>query len=95
MQSFTNSFNNLFSVAVGWFKVLVQSSVSAVEVGLTGYDKNGDVVMTAGIPIADSLATKEDFEGMKSFELSLKWKASNGSEIYVDNAYNRPHNSPP
>jgi hypothetical protein len=86
---------------IGQVKNTGNDTVSAIEVGLTGYDKNGDVVMTAtGIPVADSLAPnqkssfettkyKEDFEGMRSFELSLKWKASNGSEIYVDNAYNK------
>ena len=45
----------------------------------------------------DIFSSKDNFDGMASYELSLKWRNSEGTDQYVDNAqggkrHNNRHN---
>jgi hypothetical protein len=79
-------------------KNIGSDTVVFVKIGLTVYDKNGDVV---GIDSTyaeattlepnqkssfDIISTKDNFDGMQSYELSLQWRDSSGEDQYVNNA---------
>jgi hypothetical protein len=83
---------------IGQVKNIGSDTVEFVKIGLTVYDNNGDVVGTDST-YADSatlkpnqkssfdiISTKDNFSGMKNYELSLQWRDSNGEDQYIDNA---------
>lgn len=82
---------------IGQVKNLGSDTVEFVKIGLTVYDKNGDVVGTDSTYAAattlkpnqkssfDIFSSKDNFQGMKSYELSLQWRDSNQENQYVDN----------
>ena len=65
---------------------------------LTTYDNNGDVIGTdftystvdtlkAGQKSSfDLQSSKDNFNNMKNYELSLQWRNSDGTDAYVENA---------
>lgn len=83
---------------VGQVKNIGTDTVEFVKIGLTVYDKNGDVVGTESTytdattlkpnqkSSFDIMSTKDNFDGMESYELSLQWRGSDGTDEYVDNA---------
>lgn len=90
---------------VGQVKNIGNDTAQNVEIELTGYDKNGDVMgtentfTTANIVKPNEktsfkmLFYNENFEGMESYQLSLKWQDFNGIEQYVGNASSRIQNT--
>jgi len=83
---------------IGQVKNIGSDTVEFVKIGLTVYDKNGDVVGTDSTYSTattlepnqkssfDIITTKDNFDGMASYELSLQWRDSDGIDQYVDNA---------
>jgi hypothetical protein len=83
---------------IGQVKNIGTDTVKFVKIGLTVYDKNGDVVGTDSTYSTastlepnqkssfDIISTKDNFDGMASYELSLQWQDSDGTDQYVDNA---------
>jgi hypothetical protein len=83
---------------IGQVKNIGSDTVEFVKIGLTIYDKNSDVIGTDST-YADSttlkpnqkssfdiFSSKDNFIGMKNYELTLQWRDSNGDDQYVDNA---------
>jgi len=83
---------------VGQVKNIGNDSATSISIEATVYDKNGDVITSKNsytkadtlLPNQKSsfeiLAYAEDFKEMESYDLSLRWVNSTGSEVYVDNA---------
>jgi hypothetical protein len=81
---------------IGQVKNVGTDTVEFVKIGLTVYDKNGDVVGTDSTYSTalqpnqkssfDIISTKDNFDAMASYELSLQWRDSDGIDQYVDNA---------
>lgn len=83
---------------IGQVKNIGRDTVEFVKIGLTVYDKNGDVIGTDSTYAAsttlkpnqkssfDIFSSKDNFVGMKNYELSLHWRDSDGIDQYVDNA---------
>lgn len=83
---------------IGQVKNIGTETVEFVKIGLTVYDKNGDVVGTDSTYAEattlepnqkssfDIFSTTDNFDGMASYELSLHWRDSDGVDQYVDNA---------
>ena len=84
---------------IGQVKNIGNGSATSIEIGVTVYDKNGDVIGTdSGYAKADTLkpgqkstftimAKSDNFKGMESYELSLEWQGPNyDSQGYVENA---------
>lgn len=83
---------------IGQVKNIGSDTVEFVKIGLTVYDKNGDVVGTDSTYSTattlepnqkssfDIFSSKDNFDGMESYELSLQWRDSDGTDQYVDNA---------
>ena len=83
---------------IGQVKNIGSDTVEFVKIGLTVYDKNEDVVGTDSTYAEsttlepnqkssfDIFSSKDNFDGMASYELSLKWRDSDGTDQYVDNA---------
>ena len=82
---------------IGQIKNVENNTVENVEIGLTGYDKNGDVTITKSAftepkiikpnqrATFDNPSYTEDYKEVQSYQLSLKWN-SNGAEQYIENA---------
>ena len=83
---------------IGQVKNIGSDIVEHVKIGLTVYNKNGDVVGT-DYAYADAstlepnqkssfdiFSSKDNFDEMDSYELSLSWQSSDGTDEYVDNA---------
>jgi hypothetical protein len=82
---------------IGQIKNVGNNTVENVEIGLTGYDKNGDVTITKSAftepkiikpnqrATFDNPSYTEDYKEVQSCQLSLKWN-SNGAEQYIENA---------
>jgi preprotein translocase subunit YajC len=82
---------------IGQVKNVGNNTIDNVEIGLTGYDKNGDVIYTKSAitePVIinrnqkatfDTPAYTEDYKDVESYQLSIKWN-SNGTEHYMENA---------
>jgi hypothetical protein len=94
-----------YNDVIGQVKNIGSDTVEFVKIGLTVYDKNGDVVGTDS-SYADSatlkpnqkssfdiISTKNNFNGMKNYELSLQWRDANGEDQYIDNAQDYKVNS--
>jgi hypothetical protein len=85
---------------IGQVKNIGNSSAEYIEIGATAYNKNGEIIGTgSGYTNADTLKPgqkstfevslwKDDFKGMKSYELSLEWQdvGDFGNSQYVENA---------
>lgn len=83
---------------IGQVKNIGSDTVDFVKIGLTVYDKSGDVVGTDSTYSTAStlepgqkssfnmISNKENFDGMDSYELSLQWQDSDGKDQYVENA---------
>ena len=83
---------------IGQVKNIGSDTVEYVKIGLSVYDKNGDIIGTdSSYTQATSLepnqkstfdifSTKDNFDGMASYELSLYWRDSDGTDQYVENA---------
>lgn len=83
---------------VGEVKNIGNETAKSVRIGLTAYDDSGDVIGTdSTYSTADTLnsgqkssfnllSSKDNFDGMKYYELSLQWQGSDGTKEYVDNA---------
>ena len=83
---------------IGQVKNIGNDTADFVKIGLTTYDKNGDVLGTdftyASVQTLnpnqkssfDMLSPKDNFIGMNNYELSLHWRNSDGTDGYVDNA---------
>lgn len=83
---------------IGQVKNIGSDTVEFIKIGLTVYDKNGDVVGTDSTyadattlessqkSSFDIISTKDNFDGMESYELSLHWRDSDGTDQYVENA---------
>jgi hypothetical protein len=86
------------SKIVGEVKNIGNGSATSIEVIANLYDKNGDLLNTENTYTkADTLLPNqkssfeildysEEFEGMDSYNLSLKWTNSSGLEEYVEDA---------
>ena len=82
---------------IGQIKNVENNTVENVEIGLTGYDKNGDVTITKSAftepkiikpnqrATFDNPSFTEAYKEVQSYQLSLKWN-SNGAEQYIENA---------
>lgn len=82
---------------IGQVKNAGNNTVENVQIGLTGYDKNGDVTMTKSAftePVImqpnqkatfDTPSYTEEYDDVESYQLSMKWN-SNGTEHYMENA---------
>ena len=83
---------------VGQVKNIGDGTADFVKIGVTVYDKNGDVVGTDST-YADAttlepnqkssfniFSSKDNFEEMESYELSLQWQDTDGTKEYVENA---------
>lgn len=87
-----------YNDVIGQVKNIGSDTVEFVKLGLTVYDKNGDVVGTDSIyadastldpnqkSSFDIFSNKDNFDGMETYELSLQWRGSDGTDEYVDNA---------
>ncbi len=83
---------------VGQVKNIGRDDVDFVKIGLTVYDENGDVIGTDSVyadattlkpnqkSSFDIFSSKDNFKGMKNYELSLQWKDILGNDEYVENA---------
>ena len=83
---------------VGEVKNLGNDTAKRVRIDLTTYDNNGDVIGTdftystvdtlkAGQKSSfDLLSSKDNFNDMKNYELSLQWRNPGGTDEYVENA---------
>ena len=83
---------------IGQVKNIVSDTVEFVKIGLTVYDENGDVIgtdFTYSSPDTlkpsqkasfDLLSEKDNFKGMKNYELSLQWRDADGTDQYIENA---------
>ena len=90
----TGSYNDV----IGQVKNIGTDPVEFVKIGLTVHDKNGDIVGTDSTYADPStlepdqkssfsiFSSKDNFDGMASYELSLQWRDSDGVDQYVDNA---------
>ncbi len=90
----SGNYNNI----VGQVKNIGSTTVDFVKIGLTVYDRNGDVVGTDSIyadattlkpnqkSSFDIISSKDNFNGMKNYELSLQWRDFIGNDEYVENA---------
>ena len=88
--------NDDYNDIVGQVTNIGSDSVELVRIGLTVYDKNGDVVGTdSSFAEATTLepnqkssfdihSNKDNFDYMESYLLSLQWKTSDGSKRYID-----------
>ncbi len=89
--------NDDYNDIIGQVRNIGTDSVELVRIGLTVYDKNGDVVGT-GSSYAEATtlepnqkssfdihSNKDNFDDMESYVLSLQWKTSDGTKQYVDN----------
>lgn len=87
-----------YNDVIGQVKNIGTDTVEFVKIGLTVYDRNGDVIGTDSTysdattlkpnqkSSFDILSNKDNFDGMESYDLSLQWQSSDGTEEYVDNA---------
>ena len=87
-----------FNNVIGQVKNIGSDTLEFIKIGLTVYDKNGDIVGTDSTYAESStlgpnqkssfdiFSSKANFEGMESYELSLSWQTSDGIDEYVDNA---------
>ncbi len=76
-------------------KNLGSDTVESVKIGLTVYDKNGDVVETDSVNAAsatlkpnqkssfDIFSSNDNFIDVKNYELSLQWRDSDGEDQYI------------
>ena len=83
---------------VGEVKNLGNDTAKRVRIDLTTYDNNGDVIGTdftyrpvdtlkAGQKSSfDLLSSKDNFNALKDYKLSLQWRNSDGTDQYVDKA---------
>ena len=83
---------------IGQVKNIGSDTLEFVKIGISVYDKNGDIVGTDSTYAESStlepnqkssfdiLSPKDNFDGMDSYELSLSWQTPDGSDKYVDNA---------
>ena len=83
---------------IGQVKNTGSDTLEFVKIGVSIYDKNGDIVGTDSTyaesttlepnqkSAFDIFSSKDNFEGMDSYELSLSWQNSDGVDKYVDNA---------
>jgi hypothetical protein len=83
---------------VGQVKNIGNDTAQFVQIVVTTYDKNGDVIGTAnGFATATSLkpnqksafqlsSQNQNFKGMDHYEISLQWRNPDFSEGYVENA---------
>lgn len=83
---------------IGQVKNIGSDTLEFVKIGVNIYDKNGDIVGTDSNYAEsttlepdqkssfDIFSSKDNFEGMESYELSLSWQKSDGNNEYVDNA---------
>ncbi len=82
---------------VGQVKNMGLGTVKFVKMGLTVYDKNGDVIGTDSTyaetttlePSQKSsfdIFSNKDIDSMDSYELSLQWQGSDGRDQNVENA---------
>lgn len=89
--------NDDYNDIVGQVRNIGSDSVELVRIGLTVYDKNGDIVGT-GSSYAEATtlepnqkssfdihSNKDNFDDMESYVLSLQWKTSDGTKQYVEN----------
>jgi hypothetical protein len=87
-----------FDRIVSEVKNVGDDEVEFLKVGLTTYDNNGDVLGTDSTYATsnklkpnqkssfDLLSSKDNFEEMKSYQLSLQWQDVTGEDQYVENA---------
>jgi hypothetical protein len=85
---------------IGQVKNIGSDTIEFVKIGVSVYDKNGDIVGTDSTYAESSTlepnqkssfdisSSKDNFEGMASYELSLSWQTPEGGDEYVDNALN-------
>jgi hypothetical protein len=90
--------NDDYNDIIGQVRNIGNESVELVKIGITVYDKNGDVVGTRDSYAEattlkpnqkssfDIHSNKDNFDYMESYVLSLQWKTSDGTKQYVDNA---------
>lgn len=83
---------------IGQVKNVGSDVVDSVKIGVTVYNKNGDIIGTDSTyaeatalkpnqkSTFDILSKKDNFVGMASYELSLYWQDSAGTDQYVENA---------
>lgn len=83
---------------VGQVKNIGIDTAESVQILLSVYDKNGNIIGTDNAysntftldPEQKStfkfISSKDNFEGMKYYILSLQWSNSDGSLGYVENA---------
>jgi len=83
---------------VGQVKNIGSTDVDFVKIGLTVYDSNGDVIGTDSTyaeskalkpnqkSTFDIISSKDNFNGMKNYELSLQWQDFAGNDEYIESA---------
>ena len=83
---------------IGQVKNIGSDTVEYVKIGIIVYDKNGDTIGTDSTYAEattlepnqkssfDILSSKDNFDGMASYELSLYWRDAEGTDQYIDNA---------
>jgi hypothetical protein len=83
---------------IGEVKNMGTGTLEFIKIGVSVYDKNGALVGTDSAyaesstlepnqkSTFDIFSSKDNFEGMDSYELSLSWRTSDGTDKYVDNA---------
>jgi hypothetical protein len=91
--------NSYTKPVLGQVKNIGNATAEFIEIGLTAYNKDGEMIGTGtGYPAADTLKPgqkstfeislfKDDFKGMKTYELSLEWRdfGSYDQSEYIEN----------
>ena len=87
-----------YNHVIAQVKNIGNDTIEFVKIGISVYDKNGDIVGTdstyAESPTlepnqkssVDIISSKDNFEGMDSCELTLSWQTPDGIDEYIDNA---------
>lgn len=87
-----------YNDVIGQVKNVGNDTAESIKIGLTTFDKNGEILGTDfGYANAQTLlpnqkssfdisSQKDNFIGMRNYELSIQWSNSDGTEGYIDNA---------